>query len=114
MVDFHATSQRLAVGTADGAVVMYDLKTATLLYVLGAHRQRPAGCSFSPDGRQLVTVSIEESVALVWKVGSSLSRRSSLSSLLFNPRIAPSGPFIGLEFEVGTDHGAYAFIARGE
>ncbi|KAI0298119.1 hypothetical protein B0F90DRAFT_1818820 [Multifurca ochricompacta] len=38
-VDFHMASQRLAVGTAEGAIVMYDLKTATRLYVLECHKQ---------------------------------------------------------------------------
>lgn len=72
-VDFHMGSQRLAVGTSEGPVVMYDLKTATRLYVLEGHRKRTTACSFSPDGRRLVTVSLEESVVYVWKVGSSFS-----------------------------------------
>ncbi|THH09831.1 hypothetical protein EW145_g1735 [Phellinidium pouzarii] len=72
-VDFHTVSQRLAVGTSEGAVIMYDLKTATRLYVLEGHRKRLAGISFSPDGRRMVTLSIDESLALVWKVGSSFT-----------------------------------------
>lgn len=67
-VDFHMQTQRLAVGTSEGAIIMYDLKTGTRLYVLEAHKKRPAACSFSPDGRRLVTVSLEEGVVLVWKV----------------------------------------------
>lgn len=61
-------TQRLAVGTSEGAIIMYDLKTGTRLYVLESHKKRPAACSFSPDGRRLVTVSLEEGVVLVWKV----------------------------------------------
>ena len=72
-VDFHTESQRLAVGTSEGAVIMYDLKTATRLYVLEGHRKRLAGISFSPDGRRLVTLCLEECVVLVWKVGSSFT-----------------------------------------
>lgn len=52
---------------------MYDLKTATRLYILEGHRKRLAGISFSPDGRRLVTLGLEESVVLVWKVGSSFT-----------------------------------------
>ena len=52
---------------------MYDLKTATRLYVLEGHRKRLTGISFSPDGRRMVTLSVEESVLLVWKVGSSFT-----------------------------------------
>ena len=66
-------SQRLAVGTSEGTIIMYDLKTATRLYVLEGHQKRLVMCSFCPDGRRLVTVSLEESVVLVWKVGSSFS-----------------------------------------
>ncbi|KAI0320952.1 hypothetical protein OF83DRAFT_1102148 [Amylostereum chailletii] len=101
-VDFHMGSQRLAVGTSEGAIVMYDLKTATRLYVLECHKRRPAACSFSPDGRRLVTVSLEEGVVLVWKVGSSFSS-------FFNPGAPPrqghsgSDPFKSLSFNVGAE-----------
>ena len=66
-------SQRLVVGTSEGAVVMYDLKTATRLYVLEGHKKRATACSFSPDGRRLVTLSLEECTLLVWKVGTSFT-----------------------------------------
>jgi WD repeat-containing protein 7 len=72
-IDFHMPSQRLAVGTEEGAVIMYDLKTASRLYVLEGFRSRLSGCSFSPDGRRLITVSLGECLAMVWKVGSSFT-----------------------------------------
>ncbi|KAF9071140.1 WD40-repeat-containing domain protein [Rhodocollybia butyracea] len=99
-VDFHMSSQRLAVGTSEGAMVMYDLKTAIRLYVLEGHKKRIAACSFSPDGRRLVTLSLEESVVLVWKVGSSFVS-------FFTPGAPPrqghsgSDPFKTLSFNVG-------------
>lgn len=95
-------SQRLAVGTCEGAVIMYDLKTATQLYVLEGHKKRPAACTFSPDGRRLVTVSLEEGVVLVWKVGSSFTS-------FFNPGAPPrqghsgSQPYKTLSFNVGDE-----------
>lgn len=101
-------TQRLAVGTSEGAIVMYDLKTAIRLYVLEGHKKRISACSFSPDGRRLVTMSLEESVVLVWKVGSSLSS-------FFNPGAPPrqghggSEPFKTLSFNVG-DEGALIFL----
>lgn len=61
------------VGTNEGAVIMYDLKTASRLYVLEPHKKSVSAVSFSPDGRRLVTVSIDESDSTVWKVGSSIS-----------------------------------------
>ncbi|KAF7355313.1 WD-REPEATS-REGION domain-containing protein [Mycena sanguinolenta] len=102
IVDFHMATQRLAVGTSEGAIVMYDLKTAIRLYVLEGHKKQISACSFSPDGRRLVTTSLEESVVLVWKVGSSLSS-------FFNPGAPPrqghggSDPFKTLSFNVGDE-----------
>lgn len=99
-IDFHTASQRLAVGTGEGAIVMYDLKTATRLYVLECHRQGLAACSFSPDGRRLVTVSLDEGAVFVWKVGSSFTS-------FFHPGAPPSQghggsePFKSLNFNVG-------------
>ncbi|RXK36360.1 hypothetical protein M231_06397 [Tremella mesenterica] len=72
-IDFHSTTQRLAVGTHEGAVIMYDLKTASRLYVLEPHKSPVSAITFSPDGRRLVTVSLEQGDLTVWKVGSSLS-----------------------------------------
>jgi WD40 repeat protein len=60
-------------GTREGAVIMYDLKTASRLYVLEPHKHPVSAVMFSPDGRRLVTVSLEEGDITVWKVGSSLS-----------------------------------------
>ncbi|GMK53714.1 hypothetical protein CspeluHIS016_0103000 [Cutaneotrichosporon spelunceum] len=72
-IDFHAGTQKLVVGTNEGAVIMYDLKTASRLYVLEPHKRSVSGVSFSPDGRRLVTVSLGECDSTVWKVGSSIS-----------------------------------------
>jgi len=93
-------TQRLAVGTAEGAIIMYDLKTAIRLYVLEGHKKPMTACSFSPDGRRLVTVSLDERAVLVWKVGSSFAS-------FFNPGAPPkqghagSEPFKTLPFNVG-------------
>ncbi|KAI4523652.1 WD40 repeat-like protein [Schizophyllum commune Loenen D] len=101
-VDFHGGTQRLAVGTSEGAVIMYDLKTAIRLYVLEGHKRRISACSFSPDGRRLLTLSLEESVVLVWKVGSSFSS-------FFSPGAPPrqghggSDPFKTFPFNVGEE-----------
>ncbi|KAG8857990.1 hypothetical protein FRB96_005481 [Tulasnella sp. 330] len=108
-VDFHTATQRLAVGMNEGAVIMYDLKTATRLYVLEGHKKRLSAISFSPDGRRLVTASLDESVVMVWKVGSSFSS-------FFNPGAPPrqgggdgSDAFKTLPFNVGDE--AYMTIA---
>lgn len=72
-IDFNSGTQKLAVGTHEGAVVMFDLKSASRLYVLEPHRRAVSAVSFSPDGRRLITVSLDEGDVTVWKVGSSIS-----------------------------------------
>lgn len=95
-------TQRLAVSTSEGAIIMYDLKTGTRLYVLEGHKKRLAACSFSPDGRRLVTLSLEERTVLVWKVGSSFTS-------FFNPGAPPrqghsgSDPFRTISFDIGAE-----------
>lgn len=83
---------------------MYDLKTATRLYVLEGHQRAVTALSWSPDGRRLVTVSLEESKVVVWKVGVGI-----LS--LFTPGMPPSGgvPFKTLDFNVG-DEGRFSLL----
>ena len=104
-------TQRLAVGTNEGAVIMYDLKTAIRLYVLEGHTKAITACSFSTDGRRLVTISLEESLVLVWKVGSSFAS-------FFNPGAPPrqghggSQPFKTLNFNVGADGKLVLFFLK--
>ncbi|CAE6464175.1 unnamed protein product [Rhizoctonia solani] len=101
-VDFHNATQKLAVGTPEGAVIVYDLKTATRLYVLEGHSRRLTVLSFSPDGRRLATASLEESVVMVWKVGASFTS-------WFAPGVPPrqghghGEPFKRLDFNVGDE-----------
>lgn len=104
-------TQRLAVGTPEGAVVLYDLKTATRLYVLEGHSRRLTVLSFSPDGRRLTTASLEESVVMVWKVGASFTA-------WFTPGAPPrqghghgtSEPFKRLDFNVGDEGTRAGFV----
>ncbi len=102
-IAFHGRLQRLAVGTHEGAVIMYDLKTATRLFVIEGHRRPVSACSFSPDGRRLVTVSLGESKALVWKVGSSLASVFAPGSLPRQGGTDPSGAYKAIEFHVAGE-----------
>lgn len=105
MIAFHARMQRLAVGTEEGAVIMYDLKTATRLYVIEGHTGVLNACDFSPDGRRLVTVSMGESKALIWKIGSGLGSLFSPGSLPRQGGSDASGAYKAISFSVG-DEGA--------
>ncbi|KAI5481365.1 WD repeat protein [Pseudohyphozyma bogoriensis] len=102
-IDFHGSSQRLAVGTHEGAAIVYDLKTATRLYVLEGHTRAVTALSWSPDGRRLVSVSLEESKAVVWKVGVGIF---SMFTPGAPPRQGSGGtatPFKTLDFAVGDE-----------
>lgn len=92
-------------GTHEGASIVYDLKTATRLYVLEAHHRPVTALSFSPDGRRLVTVALEESKVVVWKVGVGIFS-------MFTPGVAPrqgalgagsATPYKTLDFNVGDE-----------
>ncbi|WFD19805.1 hypothetical protein MCAP1_002042 [Malassezia caprae] len=67
-IAFHSGTQRLAVGTHDGPVVLYDLKTATRLYVLDGHTAPVTACSFSPDGRRFLSLCLGEGLVLLWRL----------------------------------------------
>ncbi|EST10087.2 Quinoprotein amine dehydrogenase, beta chain-like protein [Kalmanozyma brasiliensis GHG001] len=106
-LSFFGGGQRLAVGTHEGAVIMYDLKTATRLYVLEGHRRRADAVSFSPDGRRLVTMSLEEGRVLVWKTSSGFSTFFSPGQM---PRQGATdvkltdGAYKAFLFNVGEQH----------
>jgi WD40 repeat protein len=105
-VDFHSATQKLAVGTHEGALIMYDLKTASRLYILEPHRHPVSAVNFSPDGRRLMTVSLEEGCLTVWKIGSSLSGFFNVGG---PPRQGgkPGEPFKRIEF-ARADNGEWS------
>lgn len=71
-ITFHKELQRLAVGTFEGAIIVYDLKTATRLYVLEAHRASLNGLAFSPDGRRLISLCLQDGMVKIWKTGTGI------------------------------------------
>ncbi|RUS32643.1 hypothetical protein BC938DRAFT_474774 [Jimgerdemannia flammicorona] len=66
-IDFHGPSQKLAVGTLEGAVIVYDLRTATRWVVLEGHTGPVTALSFSPDGRAVVSCSVQDSTVRMWR-----------------------------------------------
>ncbi|OZJ06908.1 hypothetical protein BZG36_00016 [Bifiguratus adelaidae] len=65
-VDFQNTSQKLAVGTLEGAIVIYDLRTAMRSMVLEGHVKAVTAVSFSPGGKLLVSCSLADNTVRVW------------------------------------------------
>lgn len=54
--------------------------------------------TFSPDGRRLLTVSLEEGAVTVWKVGSSLSGFFNVGGPPRQGGLGGSGPFKRIDF----------------
>ncbi|KAJ2998744.1 hypothetical protein HDV02_004091 [Globomyces sp. JEL0801] len=66
-VAFHSGSQRLAIATLDGNSVIYDLRTATKVTILEGHRAAVHGISFSPNGKLLASLSLQENQIAFWQ-----------------------------------------------
>ena len=69
---FHGPTQRLAIGTLEGTVLVYDLRTATKIAVLEGHSKTVHCVSFSNDGKLIATYSIEENCLKFWQPYSGL------------------------------------------
>ncbi|TPX36151.1 hypothetical protein SmJEL517_g01417 [Synchytrium microbalum] len=80
---FHGTSQRLTVGGPDGAIVLYDLRTATRMQVLEGHTKPVSAVSFSSDGKLLASFSVEENSVRFWQpAGGLLGAASALAGVV--------------------------------
>lgn len=66
-VHFHAQSQRLAVGTMEGLVFIYDLRTATKVSVLEGHTKPVSAVSISDDGKLVSSFSVDENCLKFWQ-----------------------------------------------
>lgn len=69
MVDFHRDTQRLAVGTMEAVILIYDLRTATKWRVLDGHASAVSAVSFRVDGQILVSYAAREGSVRWWNSG---------------------------------------------
>ncbi|KAI8142674.1 hypothetical protein BJV82DRAFT_613847 [Fennellomyces sp. T-0311] len=65
-VDFSSSTQKLSVGTLEGASVIYDLRTATRSVVLEGHQGAISALAFSPDAKFVATCSLQDQTVRVW------------------------------------------------
>ncbi|BGP01800.1 hypothetical protein JCM10021v2_005506 [Rhodotorula toruloides] len=102
-VAFHGSSQRLAVGTHEGAAIVYDLRTATRLYVLEGHKHPVTALSWSPDGHRLVTVSFEENRVVVWRVSGGIFGMFMSGAPARQGSSSSATPYKTYDFHVGDE-----------
>ena len=69
MVAFHNDSQRLAVGTNEGPIAIYDVRTSAKWKILEGHDRNITAMSFNSQGSSLVSYSALDYTLRLWKVG---------------------------------------------
>ncbi|CAI2168335.1 5427_t:CDS:10 [Funneliformis geosporum] len=126
-IAFHGSSQKLAVGTLEGASIIYDLRTATRWHILEGHTKSVTALTFSGDGQLIVSCSLEEGTVRVWNPNPGLfgmiagsltnsnggnsngSSRIDVAKGFKAPLLSSIKPFKTFSFNLGDD--AYLSIA---
>ncbi len=68
MVGFHQETQRLAIGTHDALILMYDLRAHSKWRILEGHKHPVTALAFDEQGKRLASFSLEENAIRIWKV----------------------------------------------
>lgn len=71
-VDFSSSAQKLAIGTLEGASVIYDIRTTTRSIVLEGHTGPVIALAFSPDAKLIATCSLFDQSVRIWHTNMSL------------------------------------------
>ena len=69
MVAFHYDTQRLAVGTHDGPIGIYDVRTSAKWKILEGHSKNVTCLCFDSKGNYLASYSAVDLTLKLWKVG---------------------------------------------
>jgi WD40 repeat protein len=69
MVAFHHETQRLAVGTHEGPIGIYDIRTSAKWKVLEGHTSNVTCLAFDSNGHYLASYSANDRTLKLWKVG---------------------------------------------
>jgi hypothetical protein len=97
-VCFHAQSQKLAVGSTSGRVVVLDLTTATRSVVFEAHADKNIiATEFSREGKYIATLSSADRMLRVWNLSSGFSMLLSGSPKMVR-EMRIEGPLPGTEW----------------
>ena len=102
-VAFSPDSMSIAVGRADGTILLFDVATAQVRQEFIGHSESPASVAFFPDGRRLASVATDQSLR-IWSVETgdnvlTIEHRSPLRVVAVSPdgesvAVAEGGRFI--------------------
>lgn len=69
MVAFHPSSQRLAIGTHDGPIAIFDVRTSAKWKILEGHKGNITCLTFDSTGNLVASYSCVDGTVRLWKVG---------------------------------------------
>jgi WD40 repeat protein len=95
MVSFHSATQRLAVGTTEGPIGIYDVRTSAKIEIFEGHTGGISSLAFDQKGKWLASYSGNDLTLKLWKVGDSsfFSQLMGGNSKVANQiKLKPLGP----------------------
>jgi hypothetical protein len=69
MIAFHSNMQKLAVGSVDGKIFIYDMSTGNMWKNLSAHNTQVSALIFDSTGNSIISYSAQEHLLKCWKIG---------------------------------------------
>ncbi|EGC34256.1 hypothetical protein DICPUDRAFT_153569 [Dictyostelium purpureum] len=90
MVSFHHDTQRLVLGTLDGLVVIYDLKTATRWHRFESFKSLITAVTFNENGKMLACYSSKENEIKIWQANTNFFGFNSQFSCIRTVSTIPS------------------------
>ena len=92
-MSFHQESQKYAVGTQSGTVVVYDLRTATKWRILQGQTGPITAAAFDPSGKKVASFCAMESTLRIFQAGSyGMFEMFGLSGSVISEASAPALP----------------------
>ena len=69
MIAFHQNTQKLAVGSVDGKIFIYDMTTGSIWKNLAAHNTQVSALIFDSTGNSIISYSTQEHLLKCWRIG---------------------------------------------
>ena len=69
MIAFHQNTQKLAVGSVDGKIFIYEMATGSIWKSLEAHKTQISALIFDSSGNFIISYSAQEHLLKCWRIG---------------------------------------------